>query len=139
MKHITAAAAATIAGALLIGGCASATPSPGATTPAPSSPASSTPAGTAGPLATVDTLFGPVEIPQPADGELTVVALGWSDAEIALALGVQPVAVYDWQGFGEANKGVGPWATTLFGETTPAIIANVGDELDYETIQTLDP
>lgn len=89
--------------------------------------------------ATVDTMFGQVEIPAPADGELTVVALGWSDAEVALALGVKPVGVFDWQGFGAANKGVGPWATELFGDVEPTILANVGDALDYEAISVLDP
>ncbi|MGC3956128.1 MAG: iron-siderophore ABC transporter substrate-binding protein [Propionicimonas sp.] len=137
MKRITAALAATLLGGLLLGGCAGA-PAASSTPPAPSGPASSAPAGD-GPLATVDTLFGSVTVPQPADGDLTVVALGWSDAEVALALGVKPVAVYDWQGFGEANKGVGPWATSLFGEVTPTVLANTADELDYETIQSLSP
>lgn len=90
-------------------------------------------------LSSVDTMFGTVQIPEPEDGELTVVALGWSDAEVALALGVQPVGVYDWQGFGADSKGVGSWATDLFGDVSPTIIQNVGDELDYETIQQLDP
>jgi iron complex transport system substrate-binding protein len=36
------------------------------------------------------------------------VALGWSDAETALALGVQPVGASDWLAFG--GEGVGPWA-----------------------------
>lgn len=135
MKRITVAIAATLLGGLLLSSCST----PPATSTGPSTPATSAPAPTDGPLATVDTLFGPVEIPQPADGELTVVALGWSDAEVALALGVKPVAVYDWQGFGEANKGVGPWAAPLFGDVTPTVLANAGDELDYETIQTLSP
>ncbi len=138
MKRTTAALAATLLGGLLLSSCSAA---PAATTPAPSTPAS--PATSApvndGPLATVETLFGSVEVPQPADGDLTVVALGWSDAEVALALGVKPVAVYDWQGFGEETKGVGPWAAPLFGDVTPTVLANAGDELDYETIQTLSP
>ncbi|MGB3375997.1 MAG: iron-siderophore ABC transporter substrate-binding protein [Microbacterium sp.] len=90
-------------------------------------------------LSSVDTMFGTVEIPEPEDGELTVVALGWSDAEVALALGAQPVGVYDWQGFGAESKGVGSWATDLFGDVSPTIIQNIGDELDYEAIQKLDP
>lgn len=89
-------------------------------------------------LATVDTMFGPVEIPQPDDGELTVVALGWSDAEVALALGVQPVAVYDWMGFGEDQNGVGEWATDLF-DTPPTVLVNVSGEVDLEQIQGLNP
>lgn len=103
--------------------------------------ACSTPAGPEGGdlLATVPTMFGDVEVPQPADGELTVVALGWSDAEMALALGVVPVAVFDWQGFGEDNKGVGPWATELFGDVTPEIIERGDESLNYEQIEGLAP
>ena len=67
-------------------------------------------AATGDALGTVETMYGPVTVPKPDDGELTVVALGWSDAEVALALGVKPVAVYDWLGFGDETKGVGPWA-----------------------------
>lgn len=131
MRHPRLILAATAAvAALTLAGCSSGTPA---------EEPSAEPSGDAL-LATVpDTLFGAVEIPEPADGELTVVALGWSDAEVALALGVTPVAVYDWQGFGEDNNGVGPWAAELFGDTEPVIIQNVGDALDYETIASLDP
>ncbi len=97
-----------------------------------------TTAGTPGAIGTVETMFGPVTIPEPEDGELTVVALGWSDAEMALALGVKPVAVLDWQSFGESNKGVGPWATELFGDTTPEVFPQA-DGLNYERILALDP
>ncbi len=58
---------------------------------------------------------------------------------MALALGVKPVGVYDWQGFGEANKGVGPWATGRFGDVTPTVIPNAAQELNYEQIQGLAP
>jgi iron complex transport system substrate-binding protein len=87
----------------------------------------------------VDTMFGTVDVPAPADGRLKVVALGWSDAEMALALGVVPVAVYDWQGFGEDNKGVGPWATELFGDVIPTVIPNSQQNLNYEQISALNP
>lgn len=86
----------------------------------------------------VSTMYGDVTVPAASD-DLKVVALGWSDAEMALALGVVPVAVYDWQGFGEENKGVGPWATDLFGDTTPEIISNSGDAINFEQIQALSP
>jgi iron complex transport system substrate-binding protein len=102
-------------------------------------PESSETAAAGDALGTVDTMFGEVVVPAPADGDLTVVALGWSDAEMALALGVTPVAVYDWQGFGAENKGVGPWATELFGDVDPEIIENSGDSLNFEQIQALDP
>jgi iron complex transport system substrate-binding protein len=88
-------------------------------------------------LASVDTMFGEVEIPEP-EGDLRVVALGWSDAEMALALGVEPVAVFDWQGFGAENNGVGPWAADLFNEA-PEIIERGEEALNYEQIAVLEP
>ncbi|WP_072312674.1 iron-siderophore ABC transporter substrate-binding protein [Agrococcus sp. Marseille-P2731] len=130
------AATAAIAGALAIGllaGCSASTPEV-STEPT----GSEAPAGD-GPLATVDTMFGAVEVPQPEDGELTVVALGWSDAEMALALGVTPVAVFDWQGFGAESNGVGPWAAELFGDEEPVLIERGDESLNYEQILGLDP
>jgi len=100
-------------------------------------PTATTPDGDADLLATVDTMFGSVEIAKP-EGELRVVALGWSDAEMALALGVQPVAVFDWQGFGAETNGVGPWASDLFDEA-PEIIERGDETLNYEQIELLDP
>ncbi|GHD20107.1 ABC transporter substrate-binding protein [Nocardiopsis kunsanensis] len=53
---------------------------------------------------TVETVHGEVGLPEvPTD----VVALGWSDAETCLALGVEPVGVADWLEYG--GNGVGPW------------------------------
>ncbi|UVI37525.1 iron-siderophore ABC transporter substrate-binding protein [Brevibacterium spongiae] len=79
----------------------------------------------------VETKFGSVEV--PADPQ-RVVALGWGDAETALALGVQPVGASDWVEFG--GKGVGPWAEDLYDEA-PEIIATM--EPDYEAIAALEP
>ncbi|WP_350258723.1 iron-siderophore ABC transporter substrate-binding protein [Scrofimicrobium sp. R131] len=93
----------------------------------------------AAPGRTIDTMFGPVELPNKYPDELKVVALGWSDADAALALGVKPVAVYDWMGFGDEAKGVGPWATELFGEETPTVLPNVDQTVDYEAIAALQP
>ena len=91
--------AALLAATVLVAGCGSSDESSGDAA-ASGSPAS----GGAFPL-TVETAFGPVEIPEEPQ---QVVALGWSDAETALALGVQPVGASDWLGFG--GEGVGPWA-----------------------------
>ncbi|WP_430592667.1 iron-siderophore ABC transporter substrate-binding protein [Humidisolicoccus flavus] len=87
---------------------------------------------------TIETQFGPVTVPAASD-DLKVVALGWSDAEVALALGVQPIAVYDWQSFGEENKGVGPWASELFGDVTPTVFPNDGEAPNFEAIDALEP
>ena len=80
---------------------------------------------------TVETKFGAVEV--PADPQ-RVVALGWGDAETALALGVQPVGASDWVEFG--GTGVGPWAEDLYDEA-PEIIETM--EPDYEAIAALEP
>ncbi|WP_449277468.1 iron-siderophore ABC transporter substrate-binding protein [Leucobacter sp. GX24907] len=86
-----------------------------------------------------DTMYGPVEVPQPEDGELTVVALGWSDAEVALALGVTPVANADWLGFGEEANGVGPWAQDALDGAEMTVFSEPFGGFDYEAIQSLDP
>ena len=79
----------------------------------------------------VDTKFGEVEV--PADAE-RIVALGWGDAETALALGVQPVGASDWLAFG--GEGVGPWAEGMYDEA-PEIIGTM--EPEFEKIAALEP
>ncbi|MBB3086989.1 iron-siderophore ABC transporter substrate-binding protein [Geodermatophilus sabuli] len=80
---------------------------------------------------TVPTAFGEVTVEEePA----RVVALGWSDAETALALGVQPVGASDWLGFG--GEGVGPWAEGLYDEA-PELIDTL--EPSLEAIAALEP
>ncbi len=78
------------------------------------------------------------EVIASEDG-LKVVALGWSDGEIALDLGVKPIAIYDWQGHGEENNGVGPWAADQFGDDAPTVIKNAGTTYNYEEIELLEP
>jgi iron complex transport system substrate-binding protein len=80
---------------------------------------------------TVETAFGPVEVPEAPQ---RVVALGWSDAETALALGVQPVGASDWLAFG--GEGVGPWAEGLY-DQAPEIIETL--EPSLEAVAALDP
>jgi len=125
-SRATAAAAALAAAALVLTGCS------------PSSSDGDAPGSDGETLGAVDTMFGTIEVPQP-DHDLRVVALGWSDAEMALALGVKPIAVFDWQGFGEENKGVGPWATELFEDEMPEILERADETLNYEQIEVLDP
>ncbi|MFC4562450.1 ABC transporter substrate-binding protein [Nocardiopsis mangrovi] len=80
---------------------------------------------------TVETVHGDVEI---AEKPTDVVALGWSDAEAALALGVQPVGLSDWQAYG--GKGVGPWAEDLL-DAEPADLGTM--EVSAEAVANLDP
>ncbi|GLY29953.1 iron-siderophore ABC transporter substrate-binding protein [Kineosporia sp. NBRC 101731] len=81
--------------------------------------------------ATIATKFGDVKIDAKPE---RVVALGWSDAETALALGVQPVGASDWLGFG--GEGVGPWAQGKYTKA-PELIATM--EPEFEKIAALAP
>ncbi|MGY2083354.1 iron-siderophore ABC transporter substrate-binding protein [Blastococcus sp. SYSU DS0539] len=118
-------AATLAAAALVVTGCGSgdeAAPSGGETTGTPSSSAFP---------ATVETAFGDVTVEEEPT---RVVALGWGDAETALALGVQPIGASDWLGFG--GEGVGPWAEGRYDEA-PEIIETI--EPSYEAIAALEP
>lgn len=80
---------------------------------------------------TITTAFGDVTIEkQPT----RVVTLGWSDAETALALGVQPVGDADWMAFG--GDGQGPWNQGKY-TTPPTIVGTL--EPDMEKIASLNP
>ena len=87
--------------------------------------------GAAGFPVTIATKFGDVTI---ASKPQRVVALGWGDAETALALGVQPVGASDWLAFG--GEGVGPWAKDRY-DNPPKIIGTL--EPSYEEIAELAP
>ncbi|NLU85027.1 iron-siderophore ABC transporter substrate-binding protein [Rhodococcus sp. HNM0569] len=86
--------------------------------------------GTAFP-ATVTTKFGDVTVDREPE---RVVALGWGDAETALALGVQPIGASDWLAFG--GEGVGPWAAGLY-DSPPVQLGTL--EPSYEQIAALEP
>ncbi|OZC99693.1 ABC transporter substrate-binding protein [Rhodococcus sp. 06-235-1A] len=81
--------------------------------------------------ATIDTKFGAVTIESAPQ---RIVALGWGDAETALALGVSPVGASDWLAFG--GDGVGPWAAGLY-DAPPQIIGT--QEPSYEQVAALEP
>lgn len=115
--------AAVLALALALAGCANPdnADEPG---PAPAGSGSAFPA-------TVATKFGDVTV---ESAPTRVVALGWGDAETALALGVQPVGASDWLQFG--GEGVGPWATGRY-DAAPELIGTL--EPSYEAIAALEP
>ncbi|OON75585.1 iron-siderophore ABC transporter substrate-binding protein [Streptomyces tsukubensis] len=81
--------------------------------------------------AKVATKFGDVTVKEQPK---RVVALGWGDAETALALGVRPVGQSDWLAFG--GDGVGPWAKGLY-KKSPQKIGTL--EPEYEKIAALKP
>lgn len=80
---------------------------------------------------TIETKFGKVEIKEHPK---RIVALGWGDAETALALGMEPVGASDWLEFG--GEGVGPWLKGAY-KKPPTMLGTM--ELDYEQIASLEP
>lgn len=119
-RRLAAVLATGTAAILALSGCAGSTDS-------------AAPGSTTADAVTVATMFGDIEVPQVESPR--VIALGWADAEMALALDIQPVAVYAWQSFTAETNGVGPWAGDLFDEA-PEVIEG---ELNYEQILSLDP
>ncbi|GAB2611475.1 ABC transporter substrate-binding protein [Paractinoplanes abujensis] len=80
---------------------------------------------------TIATAFGDVTVSKQPE---RVVALGWSDADVALSLGVQPVGASDWLAFG--GDGQGPWNAGKY-TTAPEILGTL--ELDMEKVAALKP
>ena len=81
---------------------------------------------------TIDTAFGEITIEEEPE---RVVALGWSDAETALALGVQPVGASDWLAVG-GDDGLGDWVERGYDEP-PVLIETL--EPSFEEIAALEP
>jgi iron complex transport system substrate-binding protein len=125
MRKTSLGMAALAVSALLLSGCSASSPAD-----ATDETGADTASSTAFPVS-VDTKFGEVTIEEEPQ---RIVALGWGDAETALALGVQPVGASDWLGFG--GSGVGPWAEDLYDEA-PEIIGTL--EPSYEAIAALEP
>lgn len=82
---------------------------------------------------TVEGAYGSATIEEPP---LRVVTIGWSDADVALALGVKPVGTFDIGP--DFPKGVGPWAADRYGSETPTLL-KFTDGLPLEEIIKLDP
>ena len=124
------AAALVAAAALVLAGCGDDDAESGSSSGGDSSGGGSS-SGGAFPV-TIETAFGDVTI----DEEPTrVVALGWSDAETALTLGVQPIAASDWLAVG-GDDGLGDWVEASYDEA-PEIIETL--EPSYEAIAALEP
>lgn len=118
LRLVALAAATTLA----VGACGSADDDSTATT---------TGNGSGAFPATIETMFGAVTVDSQPE---RVAALGWGDAETALALGVQPVAASDWLAFG--GDGVGPWVENGYSEA-PEIIGTV--DPSFEQIAAVAP
>ncbi len=127
MSRLAPRAAALLAAAVLVTSCGSDTDAEPAADDAAGS--GSAPSGEF--PVTVGTAFGDVTVEEEPT---RVVALGWSDAETALALGVQPVGASDWLAVG--GDGLGDWVEESYDEA-PEIIETL--EPSYEAIAALEP
>ncbi len=66
-----------------------------------------------------------------------VIALGYSEVDPILALGVKPIAVREW--FGEQPHAVWPWAQPDLGDATPEVITMPFGELNFEALAAMQP
>jgi iron complex transport system substrate-binding protein len=103
LTRITQVAAAIVAGALLLGGCAATAPETEGLSGSGDFPV------------TLDHAFGETTV--EAEPE-RVVTWGWGSSDAALALGVVPVAMAH-QSYGGDEDGVHPWAAEQLEELGP--------------------
>lgn len=82
---------------------------------------------------TIEHIWGETTIDERPE---RVVALGVTDSDPLLALGVVPVAITPFVFYAETD-GVGPWARDLIGDAEPEIFTS--DEVDVEAVAALAP
>ena len=66
-----------------------------------------------------------------------VIALGYSEQDPILALGVTPIAIRDW--FGDQPYGVWSWSQNELGNAKPELLKMKFGELNFETLAALKP
>lgn len=84
---------------------------------------------------TVAHKFGTTEIAEQPE---RIVALGYTDLDYVLALGLTPVAARYPQ-FGDESTAVRPWAREAAGDADPEVLDFAFGELGFEAIAALDP
>ncbi len=127
----------TAAGILLAAGCRReapiAQPGPGSTGLA---------GGGVGPRSfpvTIEHRYGTATIPAEPQ---RVVALGLTDVDAILALGVKPVGFIDWYGpypKADIRNGLWPWSHTAVGDAKPTVMPRNDDKFNFESIAALRP
>lgn len=83
---------------------------------------------------TVEHKFGTTTITQAPQ---RVVAIGYTEQDFLLALGVQPVAVRYW--YGDESNAIFPWAMDAIEGETPLVLNMPFGNLNYEAILALQP
>jgi iron-siderophore transport system substrate-binding protein len=131
-KRWASSAAAVVVGATMLAAC-------GTAEPAASTGSNSSAAGTF--PTTVEHFFGSTEI---KEAPKRVVALGYTDDQAMLALGVKPVGMVDQypnpDGQSPDINTQWPWVKAAWGDTKPEVVMKNGDtEPNYEKIAALRP
>lgn len=85
---------------------------------------------------TITSALGPVTVERHPD---RVVAIGWGSQDVALALGVIPIAMQDMSGDSGDKTGILPWDKPKLGDAEPTLIKYVTDDVPYEKIAALGP
>jgi len=83
---------------------------------------------------TIDHKFGSTTI---SEAPQRVVAIGYTEQDFLLAVGVTPVAVRYW--YGDENDAIFPWAEDKVEAESPVVLNMPFGGLDYEAILALDP
>lgn len=80
---------------------------------------------------TIEHAFGETTVEEEP---VRVVSIGFTDHDVLLALGVEPVAIRQW--YGDFDF-VWPWAEDALGDLEPEVLPS--DDLNFEQIAALDP
>lgn len=83
---------------------------------------------------TIEHKFGSTTITEAPE---RVVAIGYTEQDFLLALGVTPVAVRYW--YGDENNAIFPWAEDKVEGELPVVLNMTYGSLDYEAILALQP
>jgi iron complex transport system substrate-binding protein len=144
LPGVRALGALATAAVLLAAGCggdddddaapsATATATVGSAAPGADPTGSVTPSADAFPV-TFETKFGTTTIEDPPQ---RVVSVGYTEADLILALGVTPVAIRDW--YGEQPNGLWPWAAESQAAQAGPIEVIPSDAINYEQVAGLRP
>ncbi len=88
---------------------------------------------------TIEHRYGSTTVPAEPQ---RVVALGLTDVDPMLALGVKPVGFVDWYGpyeQADIRSGVWPWSHDAIGDARPTVMPRNDDKFNFETVASLRP
>ena len=88
---------------------------------------------------TIEHRYGSTTVPAEPQ---RVVALGLTDVDPMLALGIKPVGFVDWYGpyeQADIRNGLWPWSHDAIGDARPTVMPGNDDTFNFETVASLRP